>query len=206
MSRGGGPWRRLLRLFVVLGAASISVWLAGFVWFTLDALRPTAEERLPQVDGIVVLTGGQGRIEAAARLVEAGRAPRILITGVGSHATASELADQTPALAAGGINGHLTLGHKAVSTVGNAVETRDWVRSFNPRRLIIVTAGYHMRRALLEIGRSVPGVALIPCRVRPPALRHPFRRATLRLMALEYDKWIGALLGLQRQVNLVEAG
>ena len=71
------------------------------------------------------------------------------------------------------------------------------------RRLILVTAGYHMPRALLEIGRALPGVTIYPVPVQPPALRGRLDFATMRLLASEYDKLLAVRLGLTR---LVRAG
>jgi len=62
------------------------------------------------------------------------------------------------------------------------------------RTLIVVTAGYHMPRALLEIGRTLPGVTLYPVPVIPPALRHAPDSGTLALLANEYDKLLAAWL------------
>jgi hypothetical protein len=53
-----------------------------------------------------------------------------------------------------------------------------------------------MPRALIEIGRSLPGVRLFPVPVQPPALRRRIDFATLRLLATEYDKLVAVRLGL----------
>jgi len=198
--------RQALRWFLRAGVLGLVAWALGFAWFAADALRPTDDRTLPHADGIVVLTGGQGRIEEAVHLLAAGYADRMLITGVGPHATKSALeAHAAPYLSGDDLRDRMTLGRRAISTVGNAVETREWVQMHGLKSLIVVTAGYHMRRALFEISRTVPDTRLIPCSVRPPALQAPFRRSTLRLLMTEYDKWIGAHLGLQRHHNLLDA-
>ena len=66
------------------------------------------------------------------------------------------------------------------------------------RSLLVVTAGYHMPRALLEIGRALPEEILYPVPVQPPALRGPGGVGTARLLAVEYTKWLAAHLGLAR--------
>ena len=73
------------------------------------------------------------------------------------------------------------------------------------RRLIVVTAGYHMPRALLEIGRALPGVALYPAPVQPPAMRGPLDLGTARLLANEYDKLLAVRLGLTRLARAGDA-
>ncbi len=57
---------------------------------------------------------------------------------------------------------HVTLGRSATSTLGNAEETATWVRTHDIHSLIVVTADYHMPRALLEMEREMPGVTLYP--------------------------------------------
>jgi uncharacterized SAM-binding protein YcdF (DUF218 family) len=176
--------RHSLRLALGVLAALAGLWLGGFVWFlrTAERLPPPP----PQADGIVALTGGAGRVEAALRLLAEGRARVALISGVGGAAAFEALARRA------GIDRDLrprvTLGRAAQSTRGNAEETAAWARANAVRSLIVVTAGYHMPRALAELARTLPDVALYPAAV--PAA------ASWRLMAAEYGKWLAAELGL----------
>ncbi len=188
-------WRLLALAFSCLVAAAL-IWLAGFTAFEDDARRlvPTP----PPADGIVVLTGGADRIEAGLRLLADGKAPRLLISGVGNGTELSEILRRVPVdpvLLEAQI---ITLGHAATNTVGNAAETAAWVRKFDLHSLIVVTAGYHMARALAELARELPGVQLHPMPVRPPALRTRDDITTLRLLAIEYDKLLAVRFGLTR--------
>ena len=177
-------------LLLVLGLALG----AGFAWFAHDALQPAA---MPgRADGIVALTGGSGRIELALSLLESGHARKLLISGVRPSLDLDRLArasglhiPQGTALAA------IAIGHDATSTIGNAAETASWARANGLHSLIVVTAGYHMRRALVEIGAFLPGVRLEPCSVQPPALLRPFSPGTLRLLLVEYLKWLAVEFG-----------
>ena len=63
---------------------------AGFVWFAIDARRP--EPIPPRAGGIVVLTGGAGRIELGLRLLAEQRADLLLISGTGPGALPDLLA------------------------------------------------------------------------------------------------------------------
>ncbi|MBB2203731.1 YdcF family protein [Gluconacetobacter takamatsuzukensis] len=200
--RHGGTARRFLHGTLAGLLGCMLLWGAGFAWFVHDALK--APGRPPMADGIVALTGGQGRIEASLRLLADGRARQLLISGVAPHATIASVAGALqPDLAAGlppGIWQQVTLGRHATSTIGNADETAQWARANGLHSLIVVTAGYHIRRAIMEIHRTLPDVALTPYAVRPPALRSPLRGSSLRLMATEYDKWLMAGLGLARNM------
>ncbi len=175
----------------LVGALAL-LWVAGFAWFLRAALtEPTPP---PRADGIVALTGGAGRVETALHLLAEGRAQHLLITGVGEatgFAALAHLAGVDPELGR-----RVTLGHAAASTRGNAAETADWVRGQGMRSLIVVTAGYHMPRALAELGRALPEVALYPMPVRPPGFHEGADPAMLRLLAGEYTKFLAAEVGL----------
>ena len=56
-----------------------------------------------------------------------------------------------------------------------------------------------MPRALIELTRTLPDVALHAVPVRPPALRGRMEIATVRLMATEYNKYLAVRLGLTRR-------
>lgn len=190
--RRRGRWLRRLAGLVLCGAL---VWLIGFGWFLaiIAGERPTTP--LPPAGGIVVLTGGTDRVKAGLELLMAGAAPRLLISGAG---TGTYLGDFTPR---DGINatakaGNITLGHRAATTRGNARETARWVRRHRITSLIVVTADYHMPRALLELHRRMPGLTLLAEPVRPPAMAALNHWRALRLLAVEFTKYALVRLGL----------
>ncbi|GAC1348207.1 MAG: hypothetical protein NVSMB18_35680 [Acetobacteraceae bacterium] len=181
--------------------ALASAWGVGFARFNAVVRRATAP--VPVADGIVVLTGGAERIETALRLLADGRAPVLLVSGVGRGAELAEMARHLGP-ETGPLSSRVTLGRTATSTLGNAAETAAWVHAHAIRRLIVVTASYHMPRALLEIGHALPGVALFPAAVQPPAMRGPTDFGTVRLLASEYDKLLAVRLGLTRLIHAGE--
>lgn len=184
----------LLPMVAVLG------WLVGFVWF-VDAGRQPAEPP-PPADGIVVLTGGAERVEAGLHLLAGGGAGQLLISGVGHAADFRELARRAHVDLA--LAPRVTLGRAAESTHGNALETAEWAASHNIRTLIVVTAGYHMPRALAELRGSLPDVTLYPLPVHPQA-KQAFGSqqptdagswSSLRTLAGEYSKFLAVQLGI----------
>ncbi len=191
--------RRLLTWIPAAALALAACWGIGFVQFNEAARQPATAP--PSADGIVALTGGADRIETALHLLAENRAPLLLVSGVGRGSDLAEIARRVQA-DAGQLGAQVTLGRAATSTQGNAAETASWVRAHGMRRLIVVTAGYHMPRALLEIGRALPGITLYPVPVLPPALRGPPDLATARMLASEYDKLLAVRLGLTRLVRM----
>ncbi|MFT9025013.1 YdcF family protein [Acetobacter indonesiensis] len=180
---------RLVRFCLRLGSLSFLVLALVFGWFVYDALKPARV--VPHTDGIVVLTGGQGRIDTSLRLLKQDQADKLLISGVDPQAGRNDLLPPMPAA----LKNRITLGYQARSTIENAAETAAWVADNRIHTLTVVTAGYHMRRAMLELGRTLPGVTLYSYPVIPPALEQPFKSNTLHLLLTEYIKWLGALAG-----------
>ncbi len=184
-----------LRATMVAGGLALALVAAtlgaGFAAFVAAARRPAAEP--PLADGIVALTGGAERIGTALHLLAAGRARLLLVSGVGRSAGLAELArrsDVDPAA----LQDRVTLGRDAATTLGNATETAAWAQANGVKTLIVVTAGYHMPRALLELHRAMPAVQLFPLPVHPPI---PLPGRT-RLLASEYAKLLGAWAGVPR--------
>lgn len=175
--------------------------VAGFAWFLATAAAPPADP-LRYTDGIAVLTGGAERVETGLRLLRDGRADRLLVSGVHPDVTLADLArlaaPESGALE-GDMPGRITLGHLATSTRGNAAEIADWARAAGLRSIRVVTAGYHMPRATLELRRALPEATLLPHPVMPARLRDAGAAGRLRtwsLLAGEYLKLIGATVGL----------
>ncbi len=195
--------RVFVRSLAAMAAGLALAWLGGFVWFTTDIVRAAGSEGLraqEKADGIVVLTGGADRIATGMRLLADGCCGRLLISGVG-HGAALDALLRGSGVTAGPPGpamkqGTITLGRAATSTAGNADETAAWAHANHLHSLIVVTAYYHMPRALFELSRTAPDLLLIPAPVQPPAARGAGSLAMLPLLAHEYTKFLGSAVGL----------
>ncbi|WP_439596171.1 YdcF family protein [Falsiroseomonas sp.] len=157
---------RLLGLALLAGLLALG-W--GFVRF-LDGVDSAVDDPLRPSEAIVVLTGGGDRVETALLLLEQGAAPLLLVSGAHEGLTLAELA-RAHARDPAALAGRVTLGRAAATTLGNAVEVAAYATSRHLGSVRLVTAGYHMPRALLELRRAAPGLEVVPHPVMPAALR-----------------------------------
>ena len=199
--------RRLIGCVCAAPLIAFAALLGGFLWFALHIANKEAP--LDRVaDGIVVLTGGPSRITDAVELLASGRGRRLLITGVAPTTNTAELVRLAP--------DHerwfgccIDLDYTAVNTIGNAVETRRWALERGFHSLVVVTSGYHMPRAMLEIGHRLPDVTLIPFPVVTEQHRaEPWwsNVGTAKILVFEYVKFIvaAARIGLEPMPAVTE--
>ena len=177
---------------ILLGLVVLGLGV-GFVRFV--ALLPTTETPPARnTDGIVALTGAAFRINDALELLAAGRGRRLLITGVNPVTRSEEISRLTPEYQRW-FSCCVDLDRSATNTIGNAIETRRWAKARGMRSLIVVTANFHMPRAMVELAHELPDVALVPYGVVWEKVRIEAwweNPETARLLFLEYLKYIVA--------------
>ena len=172
-------------------------FLAGFAVFVANAFDPP-EPPAQETDGIVVLTGGAERITGAVELMTAGKARRLLISGVHPETSASRLGrmvEAEPDMMACCVD----LDRRAANTIGNALETAKWARRNGFLSLIVVTSAYHMPRSMLELSHAMPDIRLIPYPVTRPGLTlgdWSEDRGVIVLLLQEYLKYTATRLRL----------
>ncbi|SDN15352.1 Uncharacterized SAM-binding protein YcdF, DUF218 family [Methylobacterium phyllostachyos] len=134
------------------GLATLTLF-AGFLIFVGTLAR---HERTPtdRVDGIVALTGGAQRVGDAIDLLANGYGRRLLITGVNERTSRDEIARLNPSQRAL-IACCVDLDYRARNTIGNAIETRRWMRAHRFNTVAVVTSNYHMPRTLIELDHAL---------------------------------------------------
>ena len=173
--------------------AIVLVWAAGLYAFAQRVTNSTPAPDPPHADGVVALTGASSvRIEAAVQLLEDGYAARLLVSGVNPDVTRPEL--QAVAHDFGrAFNCCVDLGFRAANTQGNASETSEWAAYHHYHSLIVVTADYHIPRAMLEARAAMPDIVLYPYPVVTSTLdvRHWWAtQASAKRMVTEYCKYL----------------
>jgi len=184
---------RLARLVVMLLAAGV-LWIGGFLHFVRSVPTAPGDVRKPH-DGIVVLTGGPLRLAAGLDLLQAEAAKRLFVSGVNPGVTAAMLPGHAEHVEL--FECCIDLGFAATDTAGNAVETAQWAALRNARRLVVVTAAWHLPRALVELRRRLPAAELTPWPVQSD--RMPLEQwwrspGTFGTLAHEFDKYLVALI------------
>jgi uncharacterized SAM-binding protein YcdF (DUF218 family) len=194
------------RSLVIAGALATMLGLFGFVLFASAVTRSPSPSD-PRADGIVVLTGGEQRLQAGLALLAERRARRLLISGVHPRTSRDDIRRASGGRA--GLFGCcVDIGRQARDTIGNADETRAWSEAHDLSSLIVVTASYHMPRSLAELQRAMPGVRLVPYPVTPRSLAiGPWwvRVESVKVLFAEYVKLLPAYARCQI-VRLFEPG
>ena len=192
-----------MKSLAILGLIVV-LWLAGLFAFADRAARSTPADDPPMADGVVVLTGASSaRIDAAVRLLEEGKAKRLLVSGVNRDVTRDQLKEVTRA--AGRIyDCCVDLGFRAENTRGNARETASWVRYYKFKTVLVVTADYHMPRSILELRAELPDVTFhsYPVVTDTVRVRGWWRRGgDARRLMVEYTKYL-VILGREAILGL----
>ena len=149
----------------------------------------------PPADAIIVLTGGQARLDAAIELLKSGKGERLLISGVHPSTSSKSLQAATGSDRAL-FSCCVDIDRAALDTIGNAEESAKWVRSHAYEKVILVTNNYHMPRSLLEMGRLLDREELAPYPVVNSKLDNGgwiVRPEALRVLFTEYNKYLAAL-------------
>lgn len=132
-------------------------WALGLAWFAIALPGPADGVR---TDGVVVLTGGTGRVQRGISVLQQGWSRNMLVSGVDPVVRPGEFVainHVSPAL----LKCCIELGKRATNTASNADETVSWIRRNHYRTVRLITSDWHMRRARLELDDALQGDASI---------------------------------------------
>ena len=121
--------KKILFYGIVISCFLLTIGFFGFIR-TITHFKTPDDKK---TDAIIVLTGGRNRIQIASTLLAQHKADKLFISGVGKDISLSDIS-QTQHL----IFEHpqdIDIGHEASNTVGNALETKDWVKKNNIKLL-----------------------------------------------------------------------
>jgi uncharacterized SAM-binding protein YcdF (DUF218 family) len=198
---------RRVRRLAALALLALAVW-SVLAWAAARALIVSAE--LEHADALVVLSGSGvyvERTERAAQLLKEGRASKIILTNDTMIGPWSQEEQRNPTfterataeLKRAGVPPEQieVLPGPVTSTYEEAVLLRQYAASRGLRSMLVVTSGYHSRRALWTLRRVFQGSG-IEIGLDPVAPGHQLPEPALwwlkplgwRMVALEYLKII----------------
>lgn len=170
------------------------LWAFGWMWFATNIALSEPENSNSKTEAIIVLTGGNGRINAGLDLLAANAPSKLFISGVHQGTTEDDIykswknpTTRQPCC--------VTLGYEAVDTLGNAAEVKKWVDDQGIKNFRLVTSSYHMPRAMHELSRVMDTENII----QHPVFSDDFEPWQGRFWSLtfsEYNKILIRWMGL----------
>lgn len=189
----------MLRVLSFMLFAILFCWVLGLAVF-VHGLPVRATPPSVRTDAIIVLTGGNARVERGFEMLAAGAAPVLFISGVGKDVTLQEMlhehADAKTRAAISQRGASIVLDHVALTTQTNAREAAQFVRERDFHSIRLITAHYHMPRSMAEIQKTLPDVEIVADPVFPAGFRRDqwWRHKNSRdLILSEFHKSIAVL-------------
>lgn len=170
----------------------LAVFAIGLDRFVEHVQNPPKTALRP-IDAIVVLTGGTNRLQTGFDLLQQGMGKKLFISGVYRGVEIQELLRLWHDKETTTLDCCIALGFNAEDTAGNAAETAAWLRAEKFSSIYLVTANYHMPRAMSEFKNAAPSLTIIPYPVSPEKLdlaRWWKDQTTRRLILGEYLKYV----------------
>ena len=210
MNGRSGKTGFVIGLVASLGFAGVLTGLGGFLAFivliaqTSASPAPGSPEASRTSDAIVVLTGGDARLEAGMDLLAGKRGKRLLISGVNADIDRAQIRNLIAPPVVAHFDCCVDLDKSAANTIGNAVETARWAGEHHYSRVLVVTANYHMPRALAEMNMAAPQIQWVPYAVAPEDMhladwwRWP---GSARLLFSEYVKYLAMQARFRLETN-----
>lgn len=127
--------------------------------------EPTGRGKCVTADALVAISGGDtlARAHEAVKLYQAGWAKTIIFSGAASDKTgpSNAMAMKTDAIKMGVPADAIIIEEQSTTTNENATNVAKLAQDNSFKRLILVTSGYHQRRASLEFNKAVGANAII---------------------------------------------
>lgn len=200
---------KTLAIIIFFGVASVFAATQHFAHFTrmthgtphIQDQEQDQAQAYNQADvGVVVATGGAGRISAGLSIIKTYPEAKMLISGTGEGVEKSDLIRliaTTGQFDENRLQALMTccveLDRMAVNTRGNAVESLKWAMKNDIATLIVVTSDFHMPRTMAEFTEVNDDRILIAHAVPTPWLklddkgRSQWWHSTDRMMLIGFE-------------------
>ena len=149
-------WIFWIASVLIIIALCLSVFLQpnSFALCPFNNGKPTTREGCKAAEAIVVVSGGDtpARTKKAIEMYNNGWAPRIIFSGAAAdkEGLSNAAAMRLDAVKQGIPPQAILIEEYSENTSENAEKTRELLRTHRIRDIILVTSGYHQRRASIE--------------------------------------------------------
>lgn len=157
----------LIIIPIILAAiiAGISIYLQPNDFMGCGEQPAAGTGQCAKADAIVVVSGGdtQARTDEGIKLYENGWADTLIFSGAAQDKTgpSNAAAMRARAIQAGVNARDILIEEEAETTQENAENTKQLFADNNLQKIILVTSGYHQRRAALEFERRAEGAVIL---------------------------------------------
>jgi uncharacterized SAM-binding protein YcdF (DUF218 family) len=186
--------KQFFTMILVFSLTCVAAWGIG-LWYFVRHVPATESTVDTQYEIIIALTGGKERIPFALKLLQSGQGDYLFISGVADGFNIAEF--ERPL--SNELKARIFYGDKARNTIGNANEVSAWLAKKPYKRVLVVTANYHIPRTRLLFNHYLANYAVDYAAVDPPDFNvqdwwHHLN--SRRLILLEYHKWLATWVKL----------
>lgn len=157
-------WLLLIPIFIVALIVGLTIYLEPNSFIGCGSKPATQGTSCTKADAIVVVSGGdtQARTQAGIDLYKNGWADSLVLSGAAQDKTGPSNAEamQLQAENAGVPKSAIFIDEKAMNTQQNAENTQSIFKQHDFSTIILVTSGYHQRRASLEFNKLGDGLTV----------------------------------------------
>ena len=159
-------FKSLCKLILV----SVVIWGIGFIYF-VSLVAQESKTDIPKTEAVIVLTGGEKRIEEGFNILQQKKSNKLFITGIDTRVQKLSQVSLLYSSMRQEDKDRIEIGHEAGTTAGNAIEAKHWVEKNNVKAFTLVTANYHMPRSMMEFKKVFPNMEIIEYPVLPPRFK-----------------------------------
>ncbi len=178
---------KIFKALLSLLMLAVLIVTALFIDFTYKTF--SARPRQVQVDAIVVLAGGKGRVEEGVRLFKERRANWLFLVGVDPTVRKSDLYRTKQGDPS---SDNVILEKLSRNTLENAIYGRDILAEHKVRSVLLITSRYHLKRSAILFRNALPPeVSVYPYPVDSSNVKEEWWHhvGTFRLLFSEFYKY-----------------
>lgn len=184
------------KLAFILFLICAGTWFGGFLIFNYKINHYVVDEET-KTDAIIALTGGRHRISKAIKLLNQGLGDKLFISGVSKDISLEQIEHRNDVEVLR--KQKVQIGNDAKDTIGNAIETNEWIKKNNIKSIRLVTSNYHIPRSMLEFSYQNKDIKILVHPVYSDKVQKKWWKnwGSFRLIFTEYNKFLYVYLTKQ---------